>query len=130
MIMRRWTPALFASLAFACVAAQAEAQMPKIKGASSVLKGGLPAISSIGAGNAAGLLGYCVKNQYLSASGANSVISGLMKKPGTAASPSYAAGRVGNILNGNQPPVSLDRLPKELKSQACSMVLKKGATLL
>ena len=119
-------------LLLACAVGQAGAQstMPKLKGVPSLVKGGLPGVSSISAGNAAGLLGYCVKNKFLGGGSADSVLGGLTRKPGVTGSKDYSLGQAGQILNGKDPPVSLGQIPKELKSQACNMVLKQGASFL
>jgi hypothetical protein len=120
-------PVLFC---LACAIGQAGAQMPKMRNAPSMLGSGLPNLSSIGAGNAAGLLGYCVKNKFISGASANPVVSGLMKKPGTTSSNDYAAGLAGQVVNGRGPPMSMNQVPAQMKSKACDMVLKKGATLM
>lgn len=65
---------VFAFIAAAGLAAAAPAQTtPAPTGAgglAGVLGGVLPRVGSIGAGNAAGLLGYCLKNNLLGATGA------------------------------------------------------------
>lgn len=105
--------------------------LPKLPGAvGSVLKGGLPDVSSMGLSNAAGVLGYCMKNKYLHGTDATSVLGGLMKKPGVESSSGYTQGSAGKIITSSGPPVSLQSLSGELKSQACKMVLKQGAKLL
>jgi hypothetical protein len=95
------------------------------------MKGGLPDISSMGISNAAGVLGYCMKNKYLQGADATSVLGGLMKKkPGVESSSGYTQGSAGKIITSGGPPVSLHSLSDELKSKACKMVLKQGASLL
>jgi len=121
------------ALALAAAAGTASAQgLPQLPGgAASVLGGGLPNISSMGLPNVAGVLGYCAKNKILSGSGVGSLVDGLAHKPGVAASPDYRAGSAGNIITGRgSPPVSLNSLPSNLKSQACNMVMEKGSKLL
>lgn len=117
-------------LCLACAAGAAGAQMPKLRNAPSMLGTGLPNVSSIGAGNAAGLLGYCVKNKFISGASANPVASRLMKKPGTTSSNDYAAGLAGQIVNGRGAPMSMNQVPGQMKAKACDLVLKKGTTLL
>src|SRR4051794_2371904 len=128
--MRNLRRASVAALFIAQAIGAAEAQLPKLPGVNSPglnsIAGGLPNISSISAGNAAGLLGYCLKNNVLSGAGAQSVASGLLKKPGLSASPDYAAGQAGRILSGHAKPVSLGQLPAQMKSKACKMVLQRG----
>jgi hypothetical protein len=121
---------MLAGAALVCISCAAGAQsMPKLPGTSALTKG-LPNVSAIGPGNAAGLLSYCVKNKYLGGSSAGSVVDGLMKKPGVKGSSGLTAGQAGNIVNGKAAPVSMGSVPKELKSQACNMVLKRGTSLL
>jgi len=65
-------------LALAIAASGASTQtMPRLPGGV-----GLPDVTKMGLPNVAGVLGYCVKNKLLGASGAGSVIDGLKGKPG------------------------------------------------
>ena len=100
MLHHTLAPALLFCLA--CGIGRADAQ-PSTPG--GLKKGGAPDISSISAGNAAGLLGFCVKNKYLPASSANPVVSSLTKKPGVRSSSGYAAGQKGQIVNAGHAPV-------------------------
>ena len=120
------------SLALACVAGSLGAQtLPRLPGGGGAALGGLPDISKMGVPNVAGVLGYCVKNKFLGASGAGSVIDGLKGKPGVTDSPDFRAGEAGNIIPGaGAAPVSVGSLPASLKSQACDMVLRHGTSLL
>ena len=121
-------PAFIAILA--CSASTSFGQgLPSIPGTSSLMKG-LPNVSSISPGNAAGVLGYCMKNKVLSGGNASSVIDGLKKKPGVTSSSGYSAGQAGNILTGNGQKFSLSQAPNQLKSQACNAVLKQAPKLL
>ena len=83
-------------IALACLAAgSVHAQtLPRLPAGA-----GLPDISKMGLPNVAGVLGYCVKNKFLGASGASSVINGLKGKPGVTSSPEFSAGEAGNISN-------------------------------
>ena len=103
--------------------------LPSIPGGSSMLKG-IPNVSSISPGNAAGVLGYCVKNKVLSGSGATSTLGNLMKKPGVTSSSGYSAGQAGNIITGKGQKFSLNGVPSQLKSQACNAVLKQAPKFL
>lgn len=107
----------------------ANAQMPKLPGGAGGAVG-LPDVSSMGAGNAAGVLGYCVKNKLLGGADASSVLGGLTAKPGVKSSPDFTAGEAGNIVSGDGPAFSLNSVPKQMKSKACDMVLKQGKSLL
>ncbi len=102
---------------------------PSIPGTSSILKG-VPNVSSIGAGNAAGVLSYCVKNKLLGSGQATDVLHGLTKKPGVTSSSGYSSGQAGNILTGQGQKFSLNQVPSQLKSQACNAVLKQAPKLL
>jgi hypothetical protein len=116
-----------ASLAPTAVAAQG---IPGLPGGAAAL-GGLPDVSKMGVPNVAGVLGYCVRNNLIGASGAAPVIDGLKGKAGVTSSPDYRAGEAGNIIAGSgASPVSLGSLPASLKTQACDMVLKHGTSLL
>ena len=103
--------------------------LPSLPGAGSLMKG-IPNVSSISPGNAAGVLGYCVKNKVLGGSSATSTLGGLMKKPGITSSSGYAAGQSGNILTGNNQKFSLNQVPAQVKSQACNAVLKQAPKFL
>lgn len=101
----------------------------QILGASSLLKG-IPNVSSISPGNAAGVLGYCVKNKVLGGTSSTDVLSGLMKKPGITSASGYAAGQAGNIVTGQGQKFSLSQVPSQVKSQACNAVLKQAPKFL
>ena len=129
--MRNRTLLLGASICFALASAPATAQLPGLPGGSSMLGGMLPNVSGISAGNAAGVLGYCLQGNMLGGTSASSVLGGLTKNPAVKTSPDYTAGLAGNILGGGGgSPFSLGQLPTDLKSKACNMVLKQATTLL
>jgi len=101
---------VFAFIAAAGLAAAAPAQtIPAPTGAgglAGVLGGVLPRVGSIGAGNAAGLLGYCLKNNLLGATGATSaagtgggllggLLGGAAPVPGTIPTPTPPASATG-----------------------------------
>lgn len=69
---------VFAFIAAAGLAAAAPAQTTSAPtgagGLAGVLGGVLPRVGSIGAGNAAGLLGYCLKNNLLGTTGATGAV--------------------------------------------------------
>jgi hypothetical protein len=111
------------------LAAPASAQLPSLGSlggggsALSGLGGGvLPNVSSVGAGNAAGLLGYCVKRKLLGGANASSVLGKLTGKQGVTTSDDYAAGQNGQLVTGNGT-VSLDGMKDKVKGKVCSMVL-------
>ena len=103
--------------------------LPSIPGTSSIMKG-LPNVSSISPGNAAGVLSYCVKNKVLSGGNSTNVLNGLMKKPGIASSSGYSTGQAGNIVTGQGQKFSLNQVPSQVKSQACNAVLKQAPKFL
>ena len=103
--------------------------IPSIPGGTSLMKG-LPNVSSISPGNAAGVLSYCMKNKVLSGGSATTALNGLIKKPGVASSSGYASGQAGNIVTGQGQKFSLNQVPSQMKSQACNAVLKQAPKLL
>ena len=124
---------LAALLCLALGAGSAPSQtLPGLPGGGSSLMGGmLPNVSNISAGNAAGILGYCLQGNMLGGTSASSVLGGLTKNPTVKTSPDYTAGLAGNILGGGGgSPFSLGQLPTDLKSKACNMVLKQATSLL
>lgn len=125
---RTVAPALIALLTTALSAAIGQS-LPSIPGASSLMKG-IPNVSSISPGNAAGVLGYCVQNKLVGGSNATSTLGSLMKKPGITSGSAYSAGKAGNILTGNGQKFSLNQVPSQMKSQACNAVLKQAPKLL
>ncbi len=88
---------VFAVIASAGLAAAAPAQTsPAPTGAGGiacVLGGVLPQVGSVGAGNAAGLLGYCLKNNLLAATGATGAA-------GAAGAAGTSDGLLGGLLGG------------------------------
>jgi hypothetical protein len=88
-------------------------------GGGGLLSGG---VSQIGAGNAAGLLGYCVKRKFLGGGDARSVLGKLTGQPGVLGSRGYAAGQNGNLVT-RQGTFSLDGVKDKVKGKVCDMVL-------
>ena len=111
-----------------------------------LLGGGLPNVGSVGAGNAAGLLGYCLKNRLLGqggmlggltggqtgtqASGAQSILQQLTGRKDVQTSPGYAAGQAGQVQAGNGQTLSLGNLGGQVKTQLCNVVLKRAKAFL
>jgi len=72
-----------------------------------------------------------MKNKLVSTTSADSVVTGLEKKPNVTGSKDFAAGAAGQVLGGTGgKAMSLNSLQPHLKSQACGMVLKQGKQLL
>ena len=69
----------------------------------------LPSIIGMGADNAAGVLGYCVKNRLVDATSANAVLDKLHKKPGVKGSGAFKSGETG-IIHAGKKDISLDSL--------------------
>ena len=98
--------------------------------ASGMMSSMLPNVASASSGNIAGVLSYCVQNNYLSGSGASSALSGLTSKAGLTSSSDYASGQKGQLLTGESNPFSLSSLKSGLKQKVCSMVLNRAQNLL
>ena len=109
----------------ACIAQVASAQM-SLPSIPSVL----PNVGSISAGNAAGVLQYCMKNSLVSSTSASAVLDGLNKKPDLTKSADFSAGQAGQILSGQGKPFPIGQAPSYLQSQACDLVLKQAKHLL
>ncbi|MDE7540908.1 YjjA family protein [Gluconobacter sphaericus] len=90
----------------------------------------LPNISSASTGNVAGVLTYCVQNNYLSGSGATSALSSLTGKQGVTSSSDYTAGQQGQLLTGGSNAFSLSSLKGQMKQKVCNMVLSHAKNLL
>ncbi|MES2420839.1 MAG: DUF2501 domain-containing protein [Pseudomonadota bacterium] len=144
--------ASLASSATAQTQPSAEPQSGGLMGSlGGLLGGGMPSVGSIGAGNAAGLLGYCLKNKLLGqggalgaltgsqraaspaatrASGAQSILQRLTNRQGVQTSPGFAAGQAGEIQAPNGQGLSLDDLGGQIKTQMCSLVLSRAKSFL
>ena len=124
-------------------------------GLGGLLGGALPNVGSIGAGNAAGLLGYCLKNNLLGqggalgalaggrnaasrsgsstnapVTGAQSILQRLTGRRGVQTSPGYAAGQEGEVQAPNGQAFSLDDLGGQVKTRMCSIVLNRAKSFL
>ena len=132
----------FATIAAAGLAAAAPAQTGG--GLGGLLGGALPNVGSIGAGNAAGLLGYCIKNNLLGGAagappsdqtsaaaptGARAILDRLAGRQGVEQSPGYAAGQAGQVQTpgGTLP---LGSLRGQIKNQVCKLVLNRARSFL
>jgi hypothetical protein len=109
------------------------------KGGSSDLKGmaGLASgpMTSGSMGNVAGLLQYCIGNNYLSGDAASSVKDKLLGKlPGgeQTKDPGYSDGVKGLLhgANGNQMDLSGGGLKAEVTKQACDTILAQAKSFL
>jgi hypothetical protein len=98
-------------------------------GLGGLLGGALPGVSKVGAGNAAGVIGYCIKNNYLSQANAGSVLSRLTGRQAVTTSPGYTAGQSGVLQAGDQA-LPLADLKGQVRTKLCNLVLKRGASFL
>lgn len=103
------------------------------------IPGAAPAQSMISgsSGNVAGLLEFCIKNNYLSGASAASVKDSLMSKlSGGAAPPSsdsgYTSGARGILSgsNGSRLDLSGGGLKEKITKQVCDKVLSQGRSML
>jgi hypothetical protein len=128
MIHRHFRP-LFLILAFSSLGA-AHAQIPGIPGSVSGAGGvGMPDVLSMSAGNATGVLEYCVKNKLVGGD-ASSVLGKLSAKPDVKVSEGYLTGQAGTVVSSDGSKFSLDSAPKEMKSKVCDMVLQQSKSLI
>jgi hypothetical protein len=94
----------------------------------------MPSVGSASSGNIAGVLGYCMRNNYLSGDGASSVKSSLMGKLGGNATQSsqYESGNQGVLQTGNGQNVSLGGggIKAQLTQKVCAQVLSHAKSLI
>lgn len=100
---------------------------------AGLLPSSLPASGS--SANVAGVLQFCVKNNYLSGNAAASVKDSLMSKlgGGQTKSPGYVEGAKGILSGSNGQKVSLGGqggLKEKLTHQVCEKILQQGKSLL
>lgn len=95
---------------------------------------GVPASGT--AGNAAGVITYCMKNNYLNPNKAEQVKAQLLGKLGVTPQqpapkdPGYLQGLGGMITGSNGQSFSMDKLKGDLKEKACDLVLDNAKSLL
>ncbi|CAM2193637.1 DUF2501 domain-containing protein [Paraburkholderia kururiensis] len=97
------------------------------------LTGGGTSLMPGSLGNVAGLLQYCVQNNYLSANGTSSVQNALMGKLGgnPSSSPGYTSGTSGLLDAGNGKTLDLsgDGVKQALAKQVCDRVLAQAKSM-
>lgn len=160
--MKRFHPhaaalAVMAGAALCAAPAWAQMSMPSIPGtgasggstggsmgnAMGSMMGGagmaMPSLSSASPSNIAGLLQYCVKNNYMgnNAADATSVQQSLLQKAtGSTTAPSsdsaFSAGSDGTVDTGNGKTMSLSSsgMQAQLTQKLCDQVLSRGKSLL
>ncbi len=89
----------------------------------------LPNVSSTSAGNAAGLLSFCVKNKLLGTQDAAGVLGKLTGNNAVTSSKDFAQGSAGVVQTGSGSGFSLASLKGQMKSKLCDMVLQHGKSL-
>ena len=99
---------------------------------------GVPASST--PSNAAGVLAYCAKNNYLNADKAGSLATQLLSSLGlptatdtanaTTQDAGYAQGIAGMIIAPNGTLFSLDQIKSNVKDKACEFVMTSAASFL
>lgn len=104
--------------------------------ASSLGGMAMPVISGDTAGNAAGVLGYCVKRKYLSGNAVASVKDKLLSKFGLGTparaeqDPGYRDGLQGVLQGKDGHAFNLDKVSDKLKDKGCEYVLKHSTSLI
>lgn len=103
-------------------------------GIGGVLSG--QSLSSTSTGNVAGVLEYCIKNNYLRGNSASSVKDSILSKlPGgsSTSDSDYASGANGILNSGEGEPLDLSSgggLKAEITRQVCDNILSIGKSLL
>lgn len=122
------------ALCLSCSAASAQS-LGNLGGKLGGMLGGNGAMSSGSMGNVAGLLQYCVKNNYLGGdSGASGIASKLLGKTQDGSSNSdYQSGLSGILKGSNGHTTDLSNvgggnsdLKSKITTKACDVVLKQG----
>jgi hypothetical protein len=104
----------------------------KLGGLGGLLSGG--ALSSGSTGNVAGLLEFCIKNNYLGAQGSSSIKDKLMGKLGGTPTPEtgYADGAKGLLKSGDGKQLDLSGggLKAQATRQICDRILAQAKSML
>ena len=130
--------AALAALAMFQLAAQpVQAQLPSGLGGNALggLGGGLPSVTQAGPANTAGVLQYCIQNNYLSGGVAGPAKDALLGHvPGASQSSGFQAGSSGLLQTGNGQSFNLGSGSGGIQSQVthkvCDMVLQHAKSLL
>ena len=133
------TYALATALGLACTAAAAQ-DLGNLGGKlGGMLGGSSGSLSSGSMGNVAGLLQYCVKNNYLGGDSGASGLAGklLGKTQGGAGNTDYQSGLSGLLKGSNGKTTNLSDvgggnpdLKSKITTKACNIVLKQGKKFL
>lgn len=97
--------------------------------------GGLPSVNQASPSNIAGVLQYCIQNNYLSGGSASSVKNSLVSKLGSGGSTSnsgFKAGSSGMLESGSGQGYSLGGggIKQEATKKVCDLVLQHAKSLL
>jgi hypothetical protein len=104
-------------------------------GASSLASGlgfAMPAVGSSTMGNAAGVLQYCIKNNYLAGGNATAIKDKLLGKitGQKQQQTGFANGAKGLLTGGDGKSLNLKGLSSKVKEKACDYVLKNAGSLI
>ena len=128
MIRTSVRTAFYSGLTIALLAG-AGASSAQLGNLGGLLGGAMPDIASVGAGNAAGVLSYCVKNKLVNATGASSILGKLTGKPGVKESSGFKLGQTGTI-QGDGGALPIAGLKDKVKTKACDLVLRHAGSLI
>jgi hypothetical protein len=140
MTVRIPIASLAAGFALAFAATAAAQDLGALKNAATGGGLDLGSLASGSAGNAAGVLQFCISNNYLG--GADLTNAGSMKdkligklggQDKADADPGFAAGSQGNVIGGNGKSVNIadmGSLENNLRQQGCQAVLSHASSLL
>ena len=116
-----------------------QAQLPGGLGGNALggLGGGLPSVTQAGPANTAGVLQYCVQNNYLSDGVAGPAKNALLSQtPGSGQSSDFQKGSNGLLQTGNGQSFNLGgsgdtgSVKSEITHKVCDMVLQHAKSLL
>jgi Protein of unknown function (DUF2501) len=134
--------AAFAAVAMAQLAPPVRAQLSGVLGsgqggagnALGGLSGGLPSVTQAGPANTAGVLQYCIQNNYLNGGIAGSAKDALLGKvPSASQSSDFQSGSSGLLQTGNGQSFNLGdtgSIKSQLTQKLCDMVLQHAKSLL
>lgn len=93
--------------------------------------GGMPSVSQAGTGNVAGVLQFCIKNNYLGGGSASGVAQSLMGKSSRSDS-GFRSGSSGLLDTGGGQHYQLGGggLKDEMTRKVCDQVLQRGKSML
>lgn len=105
-------------------------------GLGSMLGGGIPSVSQASPGNTAGVLQYCIRNNYVNGGSASSVKDLMVNKMSGSGQatrdPSFQSGNDGNLQTGNGQSFSLGGTgaKEQITRKVCDLILQHAKSLL